>query len=119
VTKTQGTLGGILIGLLAGAFAGYCVGHLLYHGACGVMKGPMIFLYSIMGIPVGGVVFGLIGYWRGHVADPKAISGRRHFQCPECGGTVVVSWHNGIAKDCPHCSKSVRIPAAGPPPARS
>jgi hypothetical protein len=79
--KAMQTLGGVVFGLLFGGFAGCCVGSLLYHNECGVVKGPLIFMSSILGIPIGGVVCGLIVHQLGRLSEQTAK--RRNSDSPE------------------------------------
>lgn len=40
---------------------------------------------------------------------------RREFTCSECGKSVKISWLDGVAKRCPHCGKTIRVPDADAP----
>ena len=52
----------------------------------------------------------LLGGTRAGQAEPVKMRRAKEFTCPECGQPIKVSWIDGVAKTCPSCRKSVRIP---------
>jgi hypothetical protein len=79
--KAARILAGVLVGLFLGGFVGYWVGSLLYQHECGVVKGPLIFMSSLLGIPIGGVVCALIAHQLGRLSEQTAK--RRNDDNPE------------------------------------